>query len=489
MQGCIPEAIRELECMKSKRDVDFGVVVALLHFHGKAVIVDREAVEVLSATLTITEDMASDSAVLTAARFRWLTGDLREARRLVERVMGGGCEAQTPIQQQAFSLRGWIDASVRNPQSKADVDLRKDSIRYFEGSGQSQDLDTVMGKAFCFSTSLKGLDRAIDHLNHTIALHSGFWPALAEKAKLLMAAGEWDQASDIVSRILEMDDGNLQALALYALHSITQLEQTQVESVDRLRRLSESLSKREPRNGPLHLAISKPFARVCSRDPVLLQLTIGMLESVKDDNPDLLGELGYQFSLLGTYDSAIEAYQEATKIHESNVQAMTGVVYCQVHQGDLEDAAQQLEFLTVLQDSIGSSPEICLVRALLKFRLERSMDEHIKQLDECHERLEALAKEELRTTDILQRLCAHNPDFMLEIAKEYLLHASNGAEGPAGSEKIKGSGLGTWSPVEKGLAMLQKVVRLVPGHLDARLSMARAYFATNQTDLAHQTLQ
>lgn len=35
---------------------------------------DREAVETLTATLTITEDMASDSGLLTAARFQWLTG-------------------------------------------------------------------------------------------------------------------------------------------------------------------------------------------------------------------------------------------------------------------------------------------------------------------------------------------------------------------------------------------------------------------------------
>lgn len=59
------------------------------------------------------------------------------------------------------------------------------------------------------------------------------------------------------------------------------LAQDSREGIDRLRRLSESLSKREPRNTSLHLKVSKPFARVCGRDPVVLQLTIGMLESVR----------------------------------------------------------------------------------------------------------------------------------------------------------------------------------------------------------------
>lgn len=43
--------------------------------------------------------------------------------------------------------------------------------------------------------------------------------------------------------------------------------------------------------------------------------------------------------------------------------------------------------------------------------------------------------------------------------------------------------------VSKGLGILQEVVNLVPGHLGARLSMARAFYSTGQADLAHQTLR
>lgn len=57
------------------------------------------------------------------------TGDLAYARKLVTRVQGGEHSAQTPIQQQAFALRGWIDASIREPCSKEEVTLLKESIR------------------------------------------------------------------------------------------------------------------------------------------------------------------------------------------------------------------------------------------------------------------------------------------------------------------------------------------------------------------------
>ena len=39
-----------------------------------------------------------------------------------------------------------------------------------------------------------------------------FLPALTEKAKLLMAAGDWDQALDCVRRVLQEDAGNIEAL-------------------------------------------------------------------------------------------------------------------------------------------------------------------------------------------------------------------------------------------------------------------------------------
>lgn len=41
MEGLIPEAIREMEGLRSKHDVELGVAMALLHFHGKAKMVDR----------------------------------------------------------------------------------------------------------------------------------------------------------------------------------------------------------------------------------------------------------------------------------------------------------------------------------------------------------------------------------------------------------------------------------------------------------------
>lgn len=50
----------------------------------------------------------------------------------------------------------------------------------------------------------------------------------------------------------------------------------------------------------------------------------------KGEDADLLVELGYQLSLSGAFDAAMEAYQDGAKVNEGDVRAMTGVVYCQV---------------------------------------------------------------------------------------------------------------------------------------------------------------
>lgn len=56
MEGLIPEAIRKMENLRSKHDVELGVAMALLYFHGKAKMVDRCTERVGSEHYTFLED-------------------------------------------------------------------------------------------------------------------------------------------------------------------------------------------------------------------------------------------------------------------------------------------------------------------------------------------------------------------------------------------------------------------------------------------------
>ena len=53
---------------------------------------------------------------------------------------------------------------------------------------------------------------------------------------------------------------------------------------------------------------------------------------------------------------------------EGNVQALIGVIKCQLMMGKLDEAEQQLEFLNEIQASMGKSTELLFLGALLTWR-------------------------------------------------------------------------------------------------------------------------
>ena len=54
----------------------------------------------------------------------------------------------------------------------------------------------------------------MEHINAVIAQQPWFLAALAEKAKLLVAMHEWEQALEVVNQLLQQEPDNVQALHL-----------------------------------------------------------------------------------------------------------------------------------------------------------------------------------------------------------------------------------------------------------------------------------
>ena len=79
-------------------------------------------------------------------------------------------------------------------------------------------LQALLGMAHCLHLSGKSA-AALEQVNAVIAQQPWFLAALAEKAKLLEAMHEWEQALEVVNQLLQQEPDNLQALH-FSGHSV-----------------------------------------------------------------------------------------------------------------------------------------------------------------------------------------------------------------------------------------------------------------------------
>lgn len=109
--------------------------------------------------------------------------------------------------------------------------------------------------------------------------------------------------------------------------------------------LHNSILEYEPSNVAIYYSTSRLFSRLCGRDSSVLEVTRRMMKeacSIRPSDSSLYAELAYQHRLAGSYGLALDTYRDAAKYDESNVDALNGNIYCQIMQGSLEDAEQQV---------------------------------------------------------------------------------------------------------------------------------------------------
>ena len=65
--------------------------------------------------------------------------------------------------------------------------------------------------------------------------------------------------------------------------------------------------------------------------------------------PPLHEQMAYQQLLSGQLEESYQGYKKAFSLDETSLSALGGVIHCQILQGQLAEAEQQLEFLTEVQ--------------------------------------------------------------------------------------------------------------------------------------------
>ncbi|XP_066301202.1 tetratricopeptide repeat protein 21B-like [Branchiostoma lanceolatum] len=467
LEDRLQEAMRELEAIKDKRDVNLCSTLALMYAHKKCKTVDREAVAELDAKLKDERKQAGEKALYFAGLFLWHTGRHDKAREYIDRMLKISNGAKDGL-----ILRGWIDLTCGRDQ------YVKKAAKYFdEGMSSSQDAFALLGKAEYYGMR-HNYTGALEVVNQAIVAFPSFLPALVEKMRLQLALQDWEQTIETAQRVQAKDSTCLEAHRMLVLHMLCR-EGSYSEASNKLGELIQYLDRFEPQNPYLYMDMSQAFCRLAGRNIQVLQQTFTMVDralGMAQNSAEIATELGYEFLLQGKIREAVKCYRNAMKLDETSVAALTGIIKCQLLDGQLEDAEQQLEFLNEIQQSIGKSGELSYLSSVLARKRHQPPEKVLALLNESVEAHFSTLKGLPLGPEYFTRL---NPDFLLEVINDFMLFAPTQPSSP-------GQPVG---PVLKRCqGMLDPLTKAVPGLLEGIYLLSKCKFLSGEVDSAFNTL-
>nr|XP_044610630.1 tetratricopeptide repeat protein 21A isoform X3 [Equus asinus] len=464
----IQDAISNLESIRNYPDVSLCSIMALIYAHKRCETIDREAIQELESSLKEIRKTASGTALYYGGLFLWLLGHHDKAKEYIDRMLKVSSSSR-----EGYVLRGWVDLTSEKPHTV------KKSIKYLEqGIQDTKDVLGLMGKAM-YLMMQQNYSGALEVVNQITVASGSFLPALVLKMRLFLARQDWERTVEIGHRILEKDESNIDACQILAVHELAR-EGNMTTAAEHVRNLIKALEKREPQNPSLHLKKILVVSRLCGRHPVILQLVYSFIERTFMATPSyahVATELGYLFILQDQVKEASLWYSEAMKLDDSSVAALTGIIWCQILDGHLEEAEHQLEFLKEVQQSLGKSEVLVFLQALLASKKHKGEQEATVLLKEAAELHFSSMQGLPLSTEYFEKL---DPLFLICIAKEYLFFCPKQPRSPG---QIV-------SPLLKQVAViLNPVVKAAPALIDPLYVMAQVKYLSGELENAQSTLQ
>lgn len=311
-------------------------------------------------------------------------------------------------------------------------------------------------------------------------MHAGdTWiPLLLEKADVLMALQDWDQAYEYSAQVLRQDASICRAHFVQAMYAMTQHAIEEVV-LSRLKLLAETMSEYEAYDCRMLFKMSRELCSVSGCRKVLIEAILPLIERAVElcpQNSQYVAEMASQKSLLNMYKEAALAFSEAASLDETNMRAILGSIYCQIMMKEVDDSAQQLAFFALATNSIDSIPDFLFLNALSARLNSDDLPKHYRLLRQAED---ALSPFENHVSYDLSQSC-DVLNLMLMIGREYFRHA----EFERDLEPTV-----TTSAVSHGVRLMQLVLRHIPGLVDGYLWIALARITQHKFDLARSAVE
>ncbi|GFN94695.1 tetratricopeptide repeat protein 21b-like [Plakobranchus ocellatus] len=470
LQNRVQEGMRELDMLKDKRDVNLCSTMALMFAHKKSRAPDREAVQELDGKLKEERKQAGELGLYFAGLFLFNSGKYDKAREYIDRML-----KMAPQNADGLTLKGWIELLSGREAKRA--------IKFFEEAlaDGTRQVWALLGKAAYFEMR-HNYSGALELVNQVVVAQSAsFLPGLVEKMKLQLALQDWDHTIEAAVRALNIDMHCIEAMQQKCIcHKVLAHPIFIIQASSKIADLVTTMDRLEPQTGRLYMQMAQVFSKLGGRNPLVLQQTQVLSEravSLDGDCSDYVNEMGCQLEMQGKIKEAMRSYRTAMQQDESSVSALTGIISCQLKLGHVDEAAQQLDFLNEIQQSIGRSADLAYLSAVLAMKQGKGPETVTQLLNEAIELHFAGLKGLPLGIDYYCRL---NPDFLLQVIKDYLQF---GPQTPVTSGQPV-------SPVLKRChQVLDPLTRAVPGLMDGLFLIAKVKFLAGDIAAAQTTLQ
>ncbi|XP_066538772.1 tetratricopeptide repeat protein 21B [Hoplias malabaricus] len=468
-EGRTQEAIKDLNQLREKPQTSLCSVMALLCAHRQSTSIDREAVSELEACLKVSRKTAGDRALYYASLLYWILGRNEKAKDYVEKML-----KLSSSSYQGLILKGWIFLTSEN-----DVE-RSQAARYFDsGLRNCNDVFGLMGKVQAeFFMVRQNESRALDVVSQVIASHPHFIPALILKMNMFMSHHNWEQTAEVAERILETDVHNLKALQMMTV--IAAAKDGDMRNVkEYLQRLFSAAEVTEPSALSLHVELTMPISRLCGHNSDIVEMLVVFVQRIVSRAPNdsaLATELGYLLTLQHKFKEAYRWYKKALNTDSGSVAALEGIIRCQLMDGQLEEAAQQLDFFLEVQQSLRRSAEVILLQVLLAQKKDAVWESVVHLLKEATE----LHLQDLRGlpygVEYLERL---NLNVLLHVVR---MHLDNIQDVPHDAGQNNPFGL------KHASMILEVLIKAAPGVLASCFYMAHVKYLTGDQSAAQHFL-
>ncbi|XP_072940009.1 tetratricopeptide repeat protein 21B-like [Epargyreus clarus] len=458
LQGQVQKGIRELTPLQSDRDLQLAVIMTLLYSY-KLVNTERDDLYTLEAKLKEERKQASATSFYYAGLFLSLADKYEKASEYINKSL-----RKDPNNLDAIILKGWNDMYMNKSEMQTsildcfDLALNKSDRNIHAQLG--------VAKFKYFSREFEASNLTLDRL---IVSSPGQVVPLVEKLKNDFAVQKWDAVVDTIERIFSIDPDNIEALKIKIFIALCK-NSDYIEVVDQLNRFFMVLETEEMHNGYQFYNTAQIFSKACGRSSAVLSQVYRFAQYASElypNNVAYLTEVGYQCLLQGKYKDSLTFFKAASKIDSNSITALCGLTLCQMFEhGPTDQIAQQVELLFEMQGN-NKFPILYLISAQLNSKNSAAMT----FLNEAYKYQIAIADLNPLSLSYVKDL---DPDFLLEVYKEYKKHL------PKKPFVIIGyllySQEGTDASVSSCLKILSSIVNACPGLIPALFELAKLKF-------------